>query len=67
MNIWLEWDHVQLAPDLTYSVEKAIQGLSNPKNRKKAEEEFLLAYVACSRAKIKLDGAGFLEEKKCVI
>ena len=65
----LEFDSVTIAPDLVYSTEKAIDEIrmleeSNPYDAAeliiKLEEELLLTYVACSRAKVELLGATFL-------
>ena len=64
----LEFDAVIIAPDLVYSTDKAIAEIEEITGRKgseskviKLEEELLLAYVACSRAKVSLKGATFLE------
>lgn len=68
MNIRLEWDAVTLAPDMATSVAKAIKAIRGMKKDTrdntnaivKQQEELLLAYVACSRAKVSLTGATFL-------
>ena len=63
----LEWDSVTLDTDLNQAVSEAITELSmindtpaNASIRNKLEEELRLYYVACSRAKLKLNNATHL-------
>ena len=59
----LEWDEVTILDDLNQSALKAIDVIEGREkgDKKKANEELRLYYVACSRAKKKLHNASVLE------
>lgn len=62
----LEWDSVEIAPDLNEATTKALVGIAKAKlskDRKTAnllEEELRLYYVGCSRARVELLNAKLL-------